>query len=104
MECILEVSEKPNKIKSNEKFLMTTIENVMIAKKIYKVIFDTVSKNFNQLVQDLSYDKVKNISEDFFLKNYSYSESITDLNDWISYYYSFGKFPGLNAFINVPYH
>ena len=83
---------------------MTTIENVTVAKRVYKMLFDTVSKNFNQLVQDLSYDKVKNISEDFFLKNYSYSESITDLNDWTFYYYSFGKFPGSNEFINVPYH
>ena len=100
---ILKLSEKPNKIKSTEKFLMTTIENVTVAKKIYKTLFDTISKHFNRLVQDLGHDKITIISEDFLLKNYSYSESITNLNDWISYYYSFGKFPGSEKFINVPY-
>ena len=82
---------------------MTTIENVTVAKKIYKTLFDTISKHFNRLVQDLGHDKITIISEDFLLKNYSYSESITNLNDWISYYYSFGKFPGSEKFINVPY-
>ena len=81
-----------------------TIENVTIAKQIYKIMFNAVATNFNLIIQDLSHDKIKTISEDFFQKNYSYSESITNLHDWISYYYSYGRFPGLNDFINVPYH
>ena len=104
IERILEVSNAPNAIQLGEIFLMTTIENVTIAKRIYKMLFDTVANNFNLTIQDLSQDKIKNISEDFFLKNSSYSESITNLHDWISYYYLFGRFPGSKDFINVPYH
>ena len=74
IERILEVSNAPNAIQLGEIFLMTTIENVTIAKRIYKMLFDTVANNFNLTIQDLSQDKIKNISEDFFLKNSSYSE------------------------------
>ena len=107
IECVLEVckfSNAANSIKSGEKFLLFTIENITIAKKVYKMIFDTVSKNFNLTIHDLSYDRIKDISEDFLIKNFSYADSLTNLHDWISYYYLYGKFPGSNEFINVPYH
>ena len=104
IECILEVSNDPDKIQSKEKFLQNTIENVTIGKKIYKMMFNAVATNFNLMIQDLSHDKIKNILEDFFLKNYSYLQSLTNLHDWISFYYSFGRFPGLNDFIHLPYH
>ena len=38
------------------------------------------------------------------IKNYWYRDSLTNLNDWISYYYLYGKFPELDEFVNVPYH
>ena len=68
------------------------------------MIFDTVSRNFNLTINDLSYGRIKDISDDFSIKNYSYRDSLTNLNDWISYYYLYGKFPGLGEFFNVPYH
>ena len=68
------------------------------------MMFNAVATNFNLMIQDLSHDKIKNILEDFFLKNYSYLQSLTNLHDWISFYYSFGRFPGLNDFIHLPYH
>ena len=51
IERILEVSKDPNKIQSKEKFLQNTMENVTIAKKIYKMIFNTVATNFNLMIQ-----------------------------------------------------
>ena len=52
IERILEVSKDPNKIQSKEKFLQNTMENVTIAKKIYKMIFNTVATNFNLMIQN----------------------------------------------------
>ena len=104
IERILEFSTSHyHSIGPKEKFLKSTLENLEIAKKLYTMLFNTVSNNFNLTIPNLNHEKIKTISEDFFLKKYSYSDSLTNLNDWISYYYSFGRFPGSNDFINVPY-
>ena len=68
------------------------------------MIFDTVSRNFNLTINELSYGRIKDISDDFSIKNYSYRDSLTNLNDRISYYYLHEKFPGLDEFVNVTYH
>ena len=106
IERVLEVCKfnDANLVKLGEKFLLSTIENVTVAKSVYMMIFDTVSRNFNLTINDLSYGRIKDISDDFSIKNYSYRDSLTNLNDWISYHYLYGKFPGLDEFINVPYH
>ena len=93
-----------NLVKPGEKFLLSTTDNVTVAKRMYRMIFDTVSRNFNLTINDLSYGRIKHISDDFSIKNYSYRDSLTNLNDWISCYYLYGKFPGLDEFVNVPYH
>ena len=106
IERVLEVCKfnDANLVKLGEKFLLSTMENVTVAKRVYRMIFDTVSRNFNLTINDLSYGRIKYISDDFSIKNYSYRDSLTNLNDWISYYYLYGKFPGLDEFLNVPYH
>ena len=68
------------------------------------MVFNTVARNFSLTIQDLGYGRIKDISDDFSIKNYSYRESLTNLNDWISYYYLYGKIPGSDEFLNVPYH
>ena len=93
-----------NLIKPGENFLLSTIDNVTVAKTVYRMIFDTVSRDFNLTINELSYGRIKDISDDFLIKNYSYRDSLTNLNDWISYYYLYGKFQGLDEFINIPYH
>ena len=93
-----------NLVKPGETFLFSIIENVTAAKRVYRMIFDSVSRNFNLTINDLSYCRIKDISDDFSIKNYSYRDSLANLNDWISYYYLYGKFPGLDEFVNVPYH
>ena len=103
IERILEVFNNLDSINPKETFLKTTIENVTVAKKVYKMMFNTVATNFNLTIPELNVEKIQNISEHFYLKNYSYSEFITNLNDWISYYYSYGKFPGSNELISIPY-
>ena len=91
-------------IKPNEEFLLSTIENVTVAKKVYAMIFNTIARTFNVTISNLSYGRIKDISDDFSIKNYSYRDSLTNLNDWISCYYLYGKFAGSDEFANVPYH
>ena len=104
IERILEVSNQPNSINPQETFLKNTIENITVAKKIYKMLFDTIANNFNLIIPELSAEKIQDISEHFYLKKYSYSQSVTDLNDWVSFYYNYGKFPGSSQeLITIPY-
>ena len=67
------------------------------------MIFNTVARNFNLTVSNLPYGRIGDISDDFSIKNCPYRDSLTNLNDWISYYYLYGKFPGSEEFINVPF-
>ena len=106
IERVLEVCKfnGANLIKPGEEFLLSTIENVTVAKRVYTMVFNTVTRNFNLTIQDLGYSRTKDISDDFSIKNYSYQDSLTNFNDWIFYYYLYGKFPGSDEFVNVPYH
>ena len=56
IERVLEVSKfnNANLIKSGEEFLLSTIENVTVARRVYSMIFDIVSRNFNLTINDLS--------------------------------------------------
>ena len=83
IERVLEVCKfnDANLIKPGQKFLLSTIENVVVAKRVYRMIFDTVSRNFNLTINDLSYGRIKDISDDFLIKNYSYRDSLPNLND-----------------------
>ena len=67
------------------------------------MIFNNVATNFHLTIPKLNSEKIKDISEHFYLKNYSCSKSLSNLDDWISYYYTYGKFPGSNDLISIPY-
>ena len=81
IERILEVSNQPNSINPQETFLKNTIENITVAKQVYRMMFNTVATNFNLTIPELNSQKIKDISEHFYLKNYSYSQSLTNLDD-----------------------
>ena len=104
IERILELSTQPNSINPQETMLKNTIENITVAKEIYKMTFDTIANNFNLIIPDLGAEKIQDISEHFYLKKYSFSESVTNLKDWVSFYYDYGKFPGSSQeLITIPY-
>ena len=77
----MEVSNQPNSINPQETFLKDTIENITVAKQVYRMMFNTVATNFNLTIPELNSQKIKDISEHFYLKNYSYSQSLTNLDD-----------------------
>ena len=90
-------------IRPDEEFLLSTVENVTVAKGVYTMIFNTIARNFNLAISNLSYCKKKDIGDDFLSKNFSYEDSLTNLDAWISFYYLYGRFPGSEEFVNVPF-
>ena len=68
------------------------------------MVFNKVARNFNLTIPNLAYSRIKDISDDFSIKNYSYRDSLTNLNDWILYYHLYCKFSGSDELVNVPYH
>ena len=53
-------------VKADEEFLLTTIENGTIAKRVYTLVYNTVARNFSQSIQNLSYGKQKDIGDKLF--------------------------------------
>ena len=66
-------------------------------------MYNTVARRFSDSIQNLSYDEQKHIGDDFSSKNYLIDDSLTNLNAWISFYYLYGRFPGSEKFVNVPF-
>ena len=90
-------------VRADEVFLLTTLENVTIAKRVYALMYNTVARRFGQSIQNLSYGEQKDIGDDFSSKNYLTDDSLANLNAWISFYYLYGRFPGSEKFVNVPF-
>ena len=82
---------------------MTTVENVTIAKKPYKIFFNIIQRNFNLTIRKISVDEQNRIKEDLLSKNYWWEHALTDLDSWITFYYHFETFPGSDNFTNVPH-
>ena len=82
---------------------MTTVENVTIAKKPYKIFFNIIQRNFNLTIRKISVDEQNRIKEDLLSKNYWWEHALTDLDSWITFYYHFETFPRSDNFTNVPH-
>ena len=67
------------------------------------MIFNTIARNFNLTISNLSYGEKKDIGDDFLIKSFSYEDSLTNLDAWISFYYLYGRFPGSEEFVNVSF-
>ena len=68
IERVIEVCESKEagaSIKPTKNFLLTTLENVTIAKKAYQTFLNTVQRNFNLKIRKISIDKQNQIKEDF---------------------------------------
>ena len=46
-------------IRPDEEFLLSTIENVTVAKRVYTMIFNTVARNVNLTISNLCYGEKK---------------------------------------------
>ena len=68
IERIIEVyksKEAGSTIKSTEDFLLTTVENVTVAKKVYETFYNTVARNFNLTISKTSVDEQKKLKKIF---------------------------------------
>ena len=106
IERVIEVcksKEANSTIKPTEEFLLTTLENVTVAKKPYETFYNVVAKNFYTAMSKISVDEQKKIREDLLSKNYWWKDCMKQLNSWIAFYYHFGRFPGSPNWTNVPH-
>ena len=55
-------------IRLDEDFLLSTIENVTIAKRVYTMIYNVIARNFSLTISKLSVDEKKDVSDEFLIK------------------------------------
>ena len=66
IERVIEVCKFNNpSIQPDEEFLLSTIENVTIAKQVYTMIYNVIAINFSLTILKLSVDEKKDINDDF---------------------------------------
>ena len=102
IERVIEVcksKEIGSTIKKSEDFLLTTVENVTLAKKSYKSFYNIVERNFHSTMQQLSVNEQNDINNDFIGENVWWEDVLLQLDSWIAFYFKFGRFPK----VNLPY-
>ena len=96
IERVIEVcksKEAGSTIRPTEDFLLTTVENVTVAKKAYQTFYNVVARNFNSTISKISVDKEKKIKGDLLSKNFWWKGAMNELDSWIVFYYHFVRFP-----------
>ena len=97
IERVIEVcksKEIGSTIKKSEVFLLTTVENVTMAKKSCETFYNIVERNFFLTMQQLSVDEKAEIKDDFLRENFLWEDASSQLDTWIAFYFKFGGFPG----------
>ena len=104
IERVIEVCKFNNpSLQPDQEFLLSTVENVIVAKKAYSMIYNVISRNFPLAITKLSADEKKDITDDLSSKNFWWKDCLADLDSWIAFYYLNGRFPGSQEFTNVPF-
>ena len=71
LERVIEIcksKEIGSAILPDEEFLLTTVENVTITKRVYNLVYNTIARNFYSTISKLSVDEQKEIKEDLLNK------------------------------------
>ena len=82
--------------------LLHTVENITIAKTTYNTLYKTLEKKLHFTIPKLSTEKLKEIKDEFTRENYWAKHVSGELDCWISFYYSKGRFPGSQNLILLP--
>ena len=61
-------------IKKSEDFLLTTVENVAMAKKFYESFYKIVERDFYSTMQQLSVNRQNGINDDFLRENFLWQD------------------------------
>ena len=79
----IEVCKSKVLIRPHEEFLLSTIENVAIAKKAYETFYNIIEKNLYLTIKKFSVDEKEKIQKDFQNKYFAGEDSLTNLDSWI---------------------
>ena len=79
--------EVGSSIKPTENFLLTTVENVTLAKKSYKTFYNVIEKNLFSTMSKISIDEREELKEDFLSKNFWGENVVVQLDSWLAFYY-----------------
>ena len=105
IERVIEVcksKEIASNIKKSEDFLLTTVENVTLAKKSYESFYNIVERNFCSTMQQSSVDEQNEINNDFIRENLWWEDVLLQLDSLIAFYFKFGRFPGSQKLVSIP--
>ena len=78
--------------------MLTTVENVAMAKKSYESFYNIVQRNFYSTMQQLSVDEQNEIRDDFLRENFWWEDATWQLDSWISFYFKSEDFQVLKNF------
>ena len=104
IERVIEVcksKEIGSTIKKSEDFLLTTVENVTMAKKSYETFYNVVERNFYSTMNKLSVERDQ-IKDDFVRENFWWEGVVPELDSWVAFYFKHGRFPGSQKLITIP--
>ena len=100
VESVLSFSQNATTDKEYQKsFVLDTQENVVILKKTYEKLYNQISKQFNKTLNKMPFDLFKEIADDFRREKYEIKD-LTNLYNWVSFYFKHGRFPG-NANLTI---
>ena len=109
IERVIEVcksKEISSSIQRDEEFLLSTVENVTLIKKVYNMVYKVVEcqLTFYSTIEKMPVDKKKKkeIKEDLVIKNLWWKDCLTNLDSWNAFYDQNGRFSGSENFTNVP--
>ena len=93
VESLLSFSQNTTDKEYQKSFLLDTQENLVILKKTYEKLYNQISKQFNTTLNKMPFDLFKEIKGDFIWENYGVND-LTNLDNWVSFYFKHGRFPG----------
>ena len=82
--------------------LIDTVENLTIAQKTYQSLYKYLEQNLYLTVENLSAEEFSEIKDDFNRENFWAKHVICQLDCWIAFFFSKGRFPGSQKLIMLP--
>ena len=82
--------------------LIDTAENITIAEKTYQSLYKYLEQNLYLTVENLSSEEFAEIKDDFNRENFWAKHVVHELDCWIAFFFSKGRFPGSQKLIMLP--
>ena len=99
VDSLLSFSQNATDKEYQKNFLLDTQKNIVILKKTYERLYNQIAKQFNLTLNKMPFDLFKEIEDDFLRENYELND-LTNLDNWVSFYFKHSRFPG-NADLTI---